>query len=149
MKIINRKFHREYQELEKYEAGIVLTGSEVKSVKAGRLRLDDAFVRLLGQEAYLVNAEIPIYEYARALGYDPKRTRKLLLHRAELTRLKTKIQSGSGLTVAPISCYNKGSLIKLEIALVRPRKELEKRRREKARDIEREAKREIKEYLKR
>ncbi len=149
MKIINRKFHREYQELEKYEAGIVLTGAEVKSVKSGRVRLEDAFVRLLGSEAYLVNAEIPIYEYARALGYDSKRTRKLLLHRAELTKLKTKIQSGSGLTVAPISCYNKGSLIKLEIALVRPRKEQEKRRREKARDIERAAKKELKEYLKR
>ena len=148
MKIINRKFHREYQELEKFEAGIALTGAEVKSIRAGRLRLDDAFVRLLGSEAYLINAEIPIYEYARNLNYESKRTRKLLLHKKELIRLKTKVASGSGLTVAPLSCYNKGSLIKVEIALVKSRRDIEKRKREKARDVKIATEREIKEYMK-
>ncbi len=148
MKIINRKFHREYQELEKYEVGVVLYGAEVKSIRDGRLKLDDAFVKILGSEAYLVNAQIPLYEYARIPDYDSKRTRKLLLHKKELIRLKTKIASGGSLTLAPVSCYNKGNLIKLEIALVKGRKDIEKRRLEKKRDIERQEKREAKEWMK-
>jgi SsrA-binding protein len=147
MKIINRKFHREYQELEKYEAGLVLNGAEVKSVRDGRLKLDDSFIKIIGSEAYLVNAHIPLYEYARIPGYDLKRTRKLLLHKQELLRLKTKITGGGSLTLAPVSCYNKGSLIKLEIALVKGRKDIEKRKQEKQKDIERQEKREVKEYL--
>jgi SsrA-binding protein len=148
MKIINRKFHREYQEIEKFEVGIVLNGAEVKSVREGRIKLDDAFVKILGAEAYLINTQIPLYKYARIPGYDFKRTRKLLLHKKELIRLKTKIASGGSLTLAPVSCYNKGGLIKLEIALVKGRKDIEKRKLEKKRDIERQEKREVKEYLK-
>jgi SsrA-binding protein len=148
MKIINRKFHREYQELEKFETGIVLFGAEVKSIRDGRLKLDDAFVKILGSEAYLVNAQIPLYEYARIPGYDAKRSRKLLLHKKELIRLKTKIASGGSLTLAPVSCYNKGALIKLKIALVKGRKDIEKGRLEKKKDIERQEKREAKEWIK-
>ena len=148
MKIVNRKFHRDYQELEKYEVGIVLSGAEVKSVREGRLTLEDAFVKIVGNEAYLVNAQIPLYEYAKISGYDLKRSRKLLLHKKELLRLKTKIASGGSLTLAPVSCYNKGSLIKLEIALVKGRKDIEKRKLEKQRDIKIQEKREAKEYLK-
>jgi len=147
MKIINRKFNREYKELETIEAGIVLTGAEVKSVRAGRLKLDDSFVRIMGNEAYLINAQISVYEYARADGYDQKRTRKLLLHKKELLRLKTKMTS-AGLTLAPKSCYNKGPLIKLEIALVKGRKDIEKRKLEKKRDISTNEKREAKEFMK-
>ena len=91
MKIINRKFHRDYREIQKYEAGIVLTGAEVKSIRSGRLRIDDAFVRIMGSEAYLINAEIPIYEFARSDTYESKRTRKLLLHKRELLKLKVKM----------------------------------------------------------
>ena len=148
MKITNRKFHREYEELEKYETGIVLSGAEVKSIRAGRIRLDDSFVKIIGSEAYLINAEIQVYQYSRLLGYDSKRTRKLLLHKAELVRLKTKLSSGSRLTIAPVSCYNKHGLIKLEIALCKPRKEIGKKKLEKARDIKREEEKKIKEYLK-
>jgi SsrA-binding protein len=148
MKIINRKFHREYQELEKFETGIVLFGAEVKSIRDGRLKLDDAFVKILGSEAYLVNAQIPLYEYARIPGYDAKRSRKLLLHKKELIRLKTKIASGGSLTLATVSCYNKGALIKLKIALVKGRKDIEKGRLEKKKDIERQEKREAKEWIK-
>ncbi len=148
MKIINRKFNREYREIERFEAGVALTGSEVKSIRSGRLKLDDAFVRIMGDGgAYLINAEIPIYEFARGPNYESKRTRKLLLHKRELTRIRTKMASG-GLTLAPKSCYNKGPLIKLEIALVKGRKDLEKRKLEKQRDIKRNEKREAKEYLK-
>ena len=148
MKIFNRKFRREYQEIEKIEAGIVLTGAEVKSVRASRMRLEDAFVKILGSEAYLVNAEIQIYEYARPADYDSRRTRKLLLHKNELVRLKTKIASSAGLTMIPISCYNKGGLMKLEIALAKPRKERGKKKFEKLREIKRQEEREAKEYLK-
>lgn len=148
MKIFNRKFRRDYEEIEKYEVGIALTGPEVKSVRAGRIRLDDSFVRILGSEVYLINAEISVYEYARPQGYDPRKTRKLLLHKKEIIRLKTKLAGSGGLAIAPISCYNKDSLIKLEIALARGRKGLEKRKLEKKRDIARNEKREAKEYLK-
>lgn len=148
MKIFNRKFRRDYQEIEKYEAGIALSGAEVKSTRAGRIRLEDAFVKILGSEAYLVNAEISIYQYARPQGYDPRRTRKLLLHKSELIRLKTKMAGAAGLTIVPVLCYNKEGLIKLEIALAKGRKNLEKRKLEKRRDIKREEERETKEYLK-
>jgi len=146
MKIINRKFHREYQEIEKYEAGMVLTGPEVKSIRAGRMNLDDAFVRILESGPYLINAQIQAYEFAKNEGYDSKRSRKLLLSKKELLRLKTKIAGGGALTLAPISCYNKGRLIKLEIALARGRKDLEKRKLEKNRDIKINQKREAREY---
>ena len=147
MKIINRKFHRDYREIEKYEAGIVLSGAEVKSIRSGGLRIDDAFVRILGSELYLINAEIPIYKFARSDTYETKRNRKLLLHKKELLKLKVKMASG-GLTLAPVSCYNKGPLIKLEIALVKGRKDIEKRKLEKKRDIKIREEREAKEYVK-
>jgi SsrA-binding protein len=148
MKIINRKFNRDYQEIERFEAGISLTGAEVKSIRSGRMKLEDSFVRIIGSEVYLVNAEIPIYEYARPQGYDLRRSRKLLLHRKEILRLKGKISSHSGLTLAPISCYNKHGLVKLEIALAKGRKSVDKKNLEKRREIERREEREAKEYLK-
>lgn len=147
MKIINRKFNREYQDLERIEAGIVLNGAEAKSIRMGRLKLDDSFVKILGTEAYLINAQIPLYEYARIPGYDMKRSRKLLLHKKELLRFKVKMTTG-GLTLVPVSCYNKAGHIKLEIALVRGRKDVEKRKLEKKRDVELDQKREMKEYYK-
>lgn len=147
MKIINRKFSREYQDLEHIEAGIVLNGAEAKSIRMGRLKLDDSFVKILGNEAYLVNAQIPLYEFAYIPDYDVKRTRKLLLHKKELLRFKVKMITG-GLTLVPVSCYNKAGHIKLEIALVRGRKDVEKRKLEKRKDIELDQKREMKEYYK-
>lgn len=147
-KIYNRKFNRDFQIIEKYEFGVILTGQEVKSVKTGTIKLEDSYVKILGSEAYLVNAQIPIYKYAGPLIYDLKRSRKLLLHKDELIRIKTKINSGSGLTVVPILCYNKGNLIKIEAALVKGRKDIEKRKLEKSRDIKRQELREVKEYLK-
>jgi SsrA-binding protein len=147
MKIINRKFHRNYREIEKYEAGIVLTGAEVKSIRSGGLRIDDAFVRIMGSEVYLINADISTYKFARNDTYESKRSRKLLLHKKELLKLKIKMASG-GLTLAPVSCYNKGPLIKLEIALVKGRKDIEKRKIEKKRDIKIREEREAKEYEK-
>lgn len=147
MKVINRKFNREYQEIEKFEAGISLVGAEVKSVRAKNIRLDDAFVKIIGSELYLVNADIPVYRFARPQGYDSKRTRKLLLHKREIMRLKGKLSGGAKLTIAPVSCYNKGANFKIEIALVKARGEIGKKKLEKKRDIERNEKKMIKEYL--
>ncbi len=147
MKIINRKFNREYEGLERIEVGIVLNGAEAKSIRMGRLNIDDSFVKILGNEAYLINAQIPLYEFAYMPDYDVKRTRKLLLHKKELLRFKIKMATG-GLTLVPVSCYNKHGHVKLEIALVRGRKDTEKRKLEKGRDIERDQRREMKEYVK-
>lgn len=132
----------DYNILEKFEAGIHLTGAEVKSVKGGHMSLDGAFVRIIGSEAYLVNAQIFPYPNARTENYEPRRTRKLLLHKKEIIALKTKTEQ-SGLTLVPISCYttshrrevvvgqshasNKAGLVKLEIAIARGKKKFEKR----------------------
>jgi len=105
-------------------------------------------VKIMISDVCLINAEIPIYQYARPQGYDSRRSRKLLLHKQELIRLKTKLNSGRGLTIVPVSCYNKGQLIKLEIALAKARGEIGKKKLEKKRDIKREEEREMKEYIK-
>lgn len=148
MKIVNRNYHREYEAIETFEVGIALTGPEVKSIRGGGLRLEGSFVKITEEGPMLHNAEIPKYRFATLQDYDPKRNRKLLMHSNELERLKAKISSSPGLTIVPISCYNKRSLIKLELALSRGRKDLEKRKREKARDMKRNEKREAKEYMK-
>ena len=148
MKITNRSFFRDYQIIESYEAGVALIGAEVKSVRAGHMRLDDAFVRIVGHDVFLINADIQIYEFSRPQGYDPRRSRRLLLHKRQITRLRTKLAGGGRLTIAPVSCYNKGSIFKLEIALARGRGEIEKKKLVKARDERIAQKREAKEYMK-
>lgn len=148
MKVTNRTFHREYQEIEKYEAGIALTGAEVKSVKEGAMHLEGSYVKILGNEAYLINADVPIYHHSRPQGYDSRRTRKLLLHKKEILRLQVKLAGSGNLTIAPLACYTKGRLIKLEIALARGRRDIEKRKLVKKRDVALQEKREAKEYMK-
>lgn len=140
MKIVNKRAYYEYNVLEHLEAGMQLLGSEVKSVKGGHLDLSGAYVRVIGSEMYLVNANIPVYPYARPEGYDSRRTRKLLLHNKEIIALKTK-SAQSGLTLIPLSCYTKGGKIKLEIALGQGKKKFDKRETLKKRDQEREIRR--------
>lgn len=149
MKIVNRKLQRDYEVLETYEAGVVLTGAEVKSVREEKMNLDNAHVKLLQGELVLVNADIYPYQFAPRATQEPKRTRKLLIRKDEIIRLQTKLHGASGLTIAPVSCYNKGALIKIEIALVRGRKDIEKRKLEKKRKIEQRDNREVKEWMKR
>ena len=141
MKITNRRAYHDYHILEKLEAGIHLTGPEVKSVKGGHMSLGGAFVKIVGSEAYLVNAQIHPYPFARLENYDSGRTRKLLLHKKEIIALKSKIQSG--LTLVPLSCYTKQGLVKLEIALARSKKKYEKKEALKKRDLERELEEEL------
>ncbi len=148
MKIINRKARRDYEILEKYEAGVVLSGAEVKSIRNGRIKLEDAYIRIKENEAFLINCYIAPYKYANNTDYDPSRQRKLLLHKKEIIRIQTKLNESRGLTVIPLSCYNKGKYIKFEIALVRGRKKFEKKKVEKERAVKREIEKEIKDYLK-
>jgi len=148
MKVMNRNFHRTYEEIESFEAGIMLTGAEVKSVRTGNIRLENAFVRIENREAYLINADIPIYQFARPTGYEPTRRRKLLLHKKELIRLQTKLSGAGKLTIAPIVCYTKGRNIKLSIALVKGRGEIGKKILEMHEDIKRDQEREMKDYMK-
>lgn len=142
MKITNRRAFHDYQILDRFEAGIVLTGPEVKSVKGERARLTGSFVKIIGSEAYLVNVLIPLYEYARPADYDERRTRKLLLHKSQIISLKTKLNEGH-VTLVPISLYTKKGLIKLEIGLARGKKQYEKRETLKRRDSQREVEREL------
>ncbi len=147
MKILNKKASFEYEILERFEAGVQLTGAEVKSVKGGHAQLEGAFVRIVGSEAYLVNAQIFPFIYARPEGYDPRRTRKLLLHKKELLSLKGRIE-GANLTLIPLSWYTRGPLVKLEVGLARGKKQYEKREVKRKADQRRELEREYRGKIK-
>lgn len=142
MKITNKYAFYDYNILSSFEAGINLLGAEVKSVRDGKMSLRGAYVKIIGMEVFLVNAEIFPYSYARLEGYDPRRTRKLLLHKKEIASLIGKV-SGQGLTLIPLECYNSHGYIKLKIGLGRGKKEYEKREKLKRRDMDRDVKREL------
>lgn len=142
MGIVNKKATFDYTILERFEAGVSLLGMEVKSVKAGHASLEGAFVRIIDGEAFLINAQVFAYQYARPEHYDPKRTRKLLLHKRELIRIQTKL-GGANLTVIPVSWYTKGPRIKLEIAIAKGKKQFEKRDSKKREILRRELDREF------
>lgn len=142
MKIINKKAFHDYNILEDYEAGINLTGPEVKSIKGNRMSLDGAFVKIVGSEIYLVNAQIFLYPYTRPEGYDDKRSRKLLLHKKEIISLKSKLASAN-LTLVPLECYEKHGLVKLKIGLAKGKREYEKREKIRRRDMDKDIQREL------
>lgn len=141
MKVVNRKAYFDYAILDRFEAGVSLIGSEVKSLRAGHASLEGSFVRIIGSESYLVNAQIFPFVYARPEGYDPKRTRKLLLHKKEIIALKSKL-AGSNLTLVPLFWYTRGPHIKLQIGLARGKKQYEKREAKRREDQKRELERE-------
>ena len=128
MSISNRRAVFNYEILESLEAGIVLTGAEVKSVKGGHMSLEGSYVKAIGSELYLVNARIHPYSFARSEGYDPKRSRKLLLHKKQILNLKTKLATAK-LAIVPIECYNSDGFVKLRIGLAKGKKEFEKGKR--------------------
>lgn len=137
MKIFNKRATFDYEIREKLEAGINLLGAEVKAVRLGHADLTGSHVRIMGSEAYLINAQIFPYQYARPEQYDERRTRKLLLHRKEILALKAKMD-GQNLTLVPISLYTTGTLIKLEIALAKGKKQYEKKQAKKQKDLDRD-----------
>lgn len=139
----NRKARFDYQILETYEAGIVLTGQEVKSIKAGRANLTGSFVVIKPDGAFLLNCQIQPYQPKNMPSdYKPDRTRQLLLNKDELKHLIGK--SHEGLTIVPLSIYNKGRRIKLSIGLARHKKKQDKRETIKKREFEKEKRRALK-----
>lgn len=137
MKIANRRAFFDYQILEKFEAGINLYGAEVKAVRQGHADLTGAHVRIMGSEAYLINAKIFPYQYSRPEGYDEKRTRKLLLHKSEIIALKSKTE-GQNLALVPLSLYTTKGFIKVEIAIGKGKKKFDKKEAIKQKDIQRD-----------
>jgi SsrA-binding protein len=142
--IRNKKVSFNYEILEKFEAGIELIGTEVKSIRAGHTSLDGSHILIRGGEAFLVGATIPPYQTKNAgAGYDPIRNRKLLLTQKELFDLE-KIEKKKGLTIVPIALYSKGRKIKIEIAVVQGKKKFDKRETIKKRETERDIRRTLK-----
>ena len=139
----NRKARFDYEIVEKYEAGIELLGTEVKSVRGGCMSLEGAFVIIRGLEAFLINLNIPPYQVNNTeTSYDPLRNRKLLLTKKELEELASH-EKNKSLTIVPISVYNKNRKIKVEIALVKGKKKFDKRETIKKRETDREIRRDF------
>jgi SsrA-binding protein len=133
----NKKAFHDYFIVQKFEAGLALTGTEVKSLRAGKANLKDSYVTLKNGEAFLFGAHISPYTHGNLENHDPERTRKLLLHRKELEKLK-KETTEKGLTVVPLRLYFRGAKVKAEIAVVRGKKQYDKRETEKKREADRE-----------
>jgi SsrA-binding protein len=139
----NRKAYHNYYISDNIEAGIALTGSEIKSVRGGRVSLGDAYVRPEGGELWLVNAHIARYEASSYMSHEPTRPRKLLLHRKEIDNLTRKVAE-KGLTLVATKVYIKGNIAKVEIALAKGKKLYDKREAISRRDAERELARAMK-----
>ena len=143
----NRKAFHEYFVLERFEAGIALAGTEVKSIRAGQVNLKDSFCTVKDGELFARGMHISPYEHGNIFNKDPLRVRKLLMHRQEIRRLVGKIKE-KGLTLVPLQVYFKGSLVKVEIALAQGKKNYDKRdsiaKKDQKRDFERNFKGSVK-----
>lgn len=136
----NRRARHDYIVEEVIEAGIALIGTEVKSLRAGRASLQDAYAQVVGNEVFLKNAHIDQYEPAARFNHDPLRPRRLLLHRREIRKLASRVAQ-RGYTLVPLSIYFKDGKAKVELALARGKKSYDKRESIRERDLEREARR--------
>ncbi len=139
----NRKAFRNYHLQDNIEAGIALTGSEIKSIRDGRVNLSDAYIKPERGELWLQNAHIARYEAGSYLSHEPLRSRKLLLHRKEIDNLASKVME-KGFTLVPVRIYIKDSLAKVEVALARGKKQYDKRETILRREAEREMGRAVK-----
>ena len=144
MEILNRKARYDYEILEKYEAGIVLTGNEIKSIRKGSCNLKDSYVIVKNNEIFVLNMHISNYDKGLD-NQDETRTRKLLLNRKEINKLQGIVEI-KGYTIIPVRLYLKGNIVKLEIAVAKGKHTYDKKEAIKRRDIERETAREIKNY---
>jgi SsrA-binding protein len=138
----NRKASHEYFLLDRFEAGIALQGSEIKSIRAGQISLAEAFVEIDGREAWLVDAHIAPYEQASIYNHEPRRPRKLLLHHREIAKLWNEVRQ-KGVTVVPTRVYLKDGRAKVEIALAKGKKLYDKRESMAKRDAQREMERQF------
>lgn len=146
MKVVatNKKAYTDYEILETYEAGIVLKGTEVKSLREGSVHFKDSFCRFKDGELYLLNLHISPYRHGSIHNHDPERPRKLLLHKRELKRLIGKVQE-EGVTIVPLKIYfNDRGFAKVEIAVARGKKKYDKREAIKKRELEKK----LREYMK-
>lgn len=141
----NRKARHEYFIEDQFEAGIALTGTEIKSVRAGTISLGEGYVQIRNGELWLYEVHIAQYEQAGRSSHDPKRPRKLLMHRKEIVRLQNSTQE-RGYTIVPLRMYIKGKLAKVEIGLVRGKRQYDKREVIAKRDADRQIRREWKEF---
>ena len=139
----NKKAYHEYFLEEKYEAGIALHGTEVKSLRMGKCSIKEAFVRIENDEVIIYQMHISPYEKGNIFNRDPLRPKKLLMHKAEINKLKAKIAE-KGYTLVPVEVYFKGSLVKVEIALAKGKKLYDKRAAIAKKDMRREAERDFK-----
>lgn len=139
----NKKAYHEYFLEEKYEAGIALHGTEVKSLRMGKCSIKEAFVRIENDEVIIYQMHISPYEKGNIFNRDPLRPKKLLMHKAEINKLKAKIAE-KGYTLVPVEVYFKGSLVKVEIALAKGKKLYDKRADIAKKDMRREAERDFK-----
>ncbi len=136
----NRNARRNYEVVDTFEAGLVLLGSEVKSVRAGQMELKDSYGDIRRGEAYLVNAHIAPYDYAYEGGHEPERMRKLLLHRRQIDRLSGALAE-KGLTLVPLRVYFRDGKAKVELALAKGKRTVDKRRSLRDREHQREMER--------
>ena len=143
---VNKRAHYDYEISDKFEAGLILTGQEVKSAKTGHISLKGSFVTAKGNELFLTNANIPPYKHAGEVkNYDPTRSRKLLLKKSEIKSLIGKSRV-SGLTLVPIRVYTKKRYVKLEFGVGKGKKEFDKRESIKKREDERKMERTLKNF---
>jgi SsrA-binding protein len=136
----NRKANFEYFLFERYEAGIALKGSEIKSIRAGQMSLAEAYVQTDGNEAWLMDAHIAPYEQANIMNHEPRRPRRLLLHRSEIRKLWNSVRQ-KGMTIIPLRVYLKDGRAKVEISLAKGKKLFDKRETIARRDAERDSER--------
>ena len=139
----NKKAYFEYHILEKFEAGLELKGSEIKSIRAGQMSLVEAYVRVDGEQAWLVNSHVAPYDFANRYNHDPKRERRLLLHKKEIVSLWDAVRQ-KGVTIIPIQVVLKNGLAKVEIGLAKGKKLYDKRKQIAERDFERDQERKFK-----
>lgn len=140
--IINKKARFDYLVLDAVEAGIQLTGAEAKSMRLGQVSLKESFVAITQQGVEVLNMQITPYKFARNEDYEPKRSRRLLLRRAEIERLRGQVQQ-KGVTLVPLRIYQQHGKFKMEVGIVRGKKQYEKREAIKQRDLARETQREM------
>jgi SsrA-binding protein len=145
--VTNRRARHDYHVLEKHEAGIVLRGTEVKSLRAGHMVLKDSYADIISGEMYLVGAHINPYEQGTAWNHEPERPRKLLLHKREIERLGAQVAE-KGLTLVPLSVYFKDGKAKVELGLCRGKQTIDKRRTIQEREVKREMDRAVKDVRK-
>lgn len=137
MEILNRKARYDYEIEETYEAGIVLTGTEIKSIRNGKVNIKDSYAIIRKEEIYLLNTHISLYDEGNRFNHDEDRTRKLLLHKKEILKLKDKLEI-EGYTLVPLKIYFVKSKAKVLLGLAKGKKNYDKREAIKKRDVERE-----------